>query len=125
MAESSQRPVRLQWTMSAVAASPGPEPPQFHVSVEAEGFAFDVLEPPLPPALIDEIMALWALPEVFGHAPDDGEEGTRAQLGGVEVEHNRHVLYIARVVRRFSLCARRARHCTGTGCLRQHLPHWH
>ena len=99
--------------MSA-AAAPGPEPPPFHDSVEAEGFAFDVLEPPLPPALIDEIMALWALPEVFGHAPDDGEEGTRAQLGGVEVEHNRHVLYIARVVRRVSLCAHRTRHRTST-----------
>lgn len=75
------------------------EPPPFSYSVEAEGFSFQVVEPPLPPTTIDELMALWARPDVFGHAPDDGEEGTRAQLLGAEASHNRHVLYIARVVR--------------------------
>ena len=80
-----------------MAVEATPEMPALSYSVDADGFSFAVLEPPLPPAVIDELMALWALPEVFGHAPDDGEEGMRAQLAGSEVDHNRHILYVARV----------------------------
>lgn len=88
--------------MSCGAAVDGrlsPEPPPLSYSVEAAQFSYQVIEPPLPADMVDELMALWARPDVFGHAPDDGEEGTRAQLLGAELPYNRHVLYVARVVR--------------------------
>ena len=46
-----------------------PEPPALGYSVDADGFSFAVLEPPLPPAVIDDLMALWAHPDVFGACP--------------------------------------------------------
>ena len=67
--------------------------------MDAAQFSYEVIEPPLPTDMVDELMVLWARPDVFGHAPDDGEEGTRAQLLGAELAYNRHVLYVARVVR--------------------------
>lgn len=101
------------------AAALIPEPPPFSYSVnhaEEGDFSFQVVEPPLPSAIIDELMALWAHPDVFGHAPDDGEDGTRAQLLGAEVAYNRHVLYVARVVRRMRSLLIPTVRCTERHC---------
>ena len=64
---------------------------------ERGGFTIEVLQPPLPPPLVDELLELWSHAEIFGHAPDDGEGGVRAVLSGHEADDNRDVLYVARV----------------------------
>ena len=74
------------------------EPLRYRVPVdERGGFTIEVLQPPLPPPLIDELLELWSHAEIFGHAPDDGEGGVRAVLSGHEAADNRDVLYVARV----------------------------
>ena len=78
--------------------APPDEPPPLAANVTHEtGWQMQVLEPPLPAPLVEELLALWLHPEVFNHFPDDGEAGTRAQFAGAEREFNRHVLYVARV----------------------------
>ena len=77
--------------------APPDEPPPLAANVTHEtGWQMQVLEPPLPAPLVEELLALWLHPEVFNHFPDDGEAGTRAQFAGAEREFNRHVLYVAR-----------------------------
>eukprot|EP01045_Picozoa_sp_COSAG04_P002976 COSAG04_NODE_116_length_25104_cov_94.064907_16_plen_241_part_01 len=74
------------------------EPLHYTVPVdERGGFTIEVLQPPLPPPLVDELLELWSHAEIFGHAPDDGEGGVRAVLSGHEADDNRDVLYVARV----------------------------
>ena len=40
------------------------ELPPFSDSVEAAGFSFSIVEPPLTATLVDELMALWVHPDV-------------------------------------------------------------
>eukprot|EP01048_Picozoa_sp_COSAG05_P013955 COSAG05_NODE_1535_length_4614_cov_342.629900_6_plen_323_part_00 len=77
-------------------ASPAPQTAEISAHPQPCNYTVEIFRPPLAETLVDELIDLWAMPEVgFGGGCDDGENSLRAVLAGYEPE-NQQTVYVAR-----------------------------